>query len=261
MELTGLNGQLFLVTGAAQGIGEAVARALASAGGKLALVDANGDGAATLAREFEARGITARSWAGDIANEESVERIVGEAEERMGAISGLVNVAGIQRLAPLIEHSLEDFQATLDVNLRGTFLVTRAVGKRMAAREGGAIVTISSNAARVPRVRQGSYCASKAGVSQLMRVFALELAPLGIRCNTVAPGSTETEMIRRLMDDMGFGEELLRGSLDNFRPGIPLGKNAQVEDVANAVLFLLSDQAGHVTMHEMVVDGGGTLGA
>lgn len=261
MELTGLKGELFLVTGAAQGIGEAVARALAAAGGRLALVDIDEDGVAAQASALEADGIDAQGWAGNIADEAAVERIVAEAEDRMGPISGLVNVAGIQRLAPLIEHSLEDFQATLDVNLRGTFLVTRAVGKRMAARENGAIVTISSNAARVPRVRQGSYCASKAGVSQLMRVFALELAPLGIRCNTVAPGSTETAMIRRLMDNMGFGEELLRGSLDSFRTGIPLGKNAQVEDVANAVLFLLSDQSGHVTMHEMVVDGGGTLGA
>lgn len=261
MELTGLKGELFLVTGAAQGIGEAVAKALAAAGGRLALVDIDEDGVAAQALALEAEGIDAQGWAGNIADEAAVERIVAEAEDRMGPISGLVNVAGIQRLAPLIEHSLEDFQATLDVNLRGTFLVTRAVGKRMAAREKGAIVTISSNAARVPRVRQGSYCASKAGVSQLMRVFALELAPLGIRCNTVAPGSTETEMIRRLMDNMGFGEELLRGSLDSFRTGIPLGKNAQVEDVANTVLFLLSDQSGHVTMHEMVVDGGGTLGA
>ena len=139
--------------------------------------------------------------------------------------------------------------------------MTRAVARGMAGRGRGAIVTVSSNAARVPRVRQGAYCASKAGVSHLMRVLALELGPLGIRVNTVAPGATETPMIRRMMDEMGFGEEMLRGSLENFRTGVPLQRNAQVEDVADAVLWLLSDMARHVTMHEVVVDGGASLGA
>lgn len=259
MELSGLKDGLFIVTGAAQGIGEGVARALAASGARLALIDRDGDGASTVAGSLGDG--NSQGWQADIADEKAVERVIAEVEDRMGEIAGLVNVAGIQRLAPLIEQSAEDFDATMTVNLRGTFLMTKAVGARMARRGGGAIVTISSNAARVPRVRQGAYCASKAGVSQLMRVFALELAPNGVRCNTVAPGSTETEMIRRMMSDMGFGEELLSGSLENFRTGIPLGKNAQISDVANAVLFLLSDQAGHVTMHEMVVDGGGALGA
>ena len=256
--LTGLNDRLFVVTGAAQGIGEGVARAVAAAGGRLALVDSNEDGVAATAKSL---GEAAEAWTADISREGDVERVVADIEESAGAIHGLVNVAGIQRLAPLLEQSLDDFDATMSVNLRGTFLMTRAVGRRMAARGAGAIVAISSNAARVPRVRQGAYCASKAAVSHLMRVFALELGPSGIRCNTVAPGSTETEMIRRMMSDMGFGEELLSGSLANFRTGIPLGKNAQVDDVAQAVLFLLSDQADHITMHELVVDGGGALGA
>jgi 2,3-dihydro-2,3-dihydroxybenzoate dehydrogenase len=139
--------------------------------------------------------------------------------------------------------------------------MTQAVARRMRSRRKGAVVTISSNAALVPRVKQGAYCASKAGVSHLMRCFALELAPHGIRCNSVDPGATETDMIRNMVKNMGIGDLLLKGSLDAFRVGTPLGKNAQVEDVANAVLFLLSDQAGHITLHDLVVDGGATLGA
>ena len=154
-----------------------------------------------------------------------------------------------------------DFAATFDVNVRGVFNVTRAVAGRMMSRGRGAIVTIASNASRVPRVRQGAYCASKAAVAHLMRVFALELAPHGIRVNSVSPGATDTPMIERLMADMNFADEILRGSLANFRVGTPLGKNASVEDVANAVAFLLSDQASHITMQELVVDGGAALGA
>ena len=131
----------------------------------------------------------------------------------------------------------------------------------MTARKAGSIVTVSSNAARVPRVRQGAYCASKAGVSQLMRVLALELGPQGIRVNTVAPGATETPMIQRMMEGMGFGEAMLKGDLNAFRSGVPLGRIAQVQDVADAVAFLLSDQSHYITMHEMVIDGGASLGA
>ena len=209
MELTGLKDRLFVVTGAAQGIGEGVARALANAGARLALVDANGDGVSSVATSL---GDAAGAWTADVSSEDDVERIVADIERSAGDIGGLVNVAGIQRLSPLLDQPVEDFDATMNVNLRGTFLMTRAVGRRMAGRGAGAIVTISSNAARVPRVRQGAYCASKAAVSHLMRVFALELGPKGVRCNTVAPGSTETEMIRHMMGDMGFGEELLSGA-------------------------------------------------
>jgi 2,3-dihydro-2,3-dihydroxybenzoate dehydrogenase len=256
MQLTGLDGRLCLVTGAAQGIGEAVAAALAQAGARLALCDVQAEKLADTCARFGGDAFPL-----DVGDAAAVAATVARIEARLGPIDHLVNVAGIQRLAPLIEQTVEDFDATFAVNLRGTFLMTQAVGRGMAARRRGAVVTISSNAARVPRVRQGAYCASKAAVSHLMRVFALELGPLGIRVNTVAPGSTETEMIRRMMAGMGFGDELLRGSLDSFRVGIPLGKNAQVDDVAAAVVFLLSDQAGHITMHELVVDGGGTLGA
>ncbi|MBM3488051.1 MAG: SDR family oxidoreductase [Alphaproteobacteria bacterium] len=263
MELAGLKGSVALVTGAAQGIGAGIAAALHAAGAQVAMADIAGDKAAAFAGTLgdNGNGGDAFPLALDITDPGAVADAVARIEARLGAIDKLVNVAGIQRLAPLVEQTLADFDATVAVNLRGTFIVTQAVGRRMAQRKRGAIVTVASNAARVPRVRQGAYCASKAAVSHLMRVFALELAPAGIRVNTVAPGSTETEMIRRMVAEMGYGPELIGGSLEKFRVGIPLGKNATVADVATAVLFLLSDQAGHITMHELVVDGGGALGA
>jgi 2,3-dihydro-2,3-dihydroxybenzoate dehydrogenase len=256
MELSGIKGAGIVVTGAAQGIGEGIARHLANGGARLALIDRQPDETGAIAAELSATALAA-----DLTDEASVEDAIAAAEAALDGIDGLVNVAGIQQLGPLMEQSADAFDAHFAVNLRGTWLVSRAVARRMTDRKAGSIVTISSNAARVPRVKQGAYCASKAGVSHLMRVFALELGPLGIRVNTVAPGATETPMIRRMMEGMGFGEAMLKGDLDNFRTGVPLGRIAQVEDVADAVAFLLSDQSRYITMHEMVVDGGATLGA
>lgn len=265
MELAGIKDAGFIVTGAAQGIGEGIARHLASGGARLALIDRQKDGVAAMAAELGAAGNAAWGFAADLTDEASVEAAIAGAAGALGRIDGLVNVAGVQHLGPLIDQSAEDFDAHFNVNLRGTWLVTRHVARHMTEDKSGAktgsIVTISSNAARVPRVRQGAYCSSKAGISHLMRVFALELGPLGIRVNTVAPGATETPMIRRMMDGMGFGEAMLKGDLDNFRTGVPLGRIAQVDDVADAVAFLLSDQSRYITMHEMVVDGGASLGA
>ena len=204
MELTGVKDAGIVVTGAAQGIGEGVARHLAAGGARLALIDRQAEEVAALADEIGATGLSA-----DLTDEASVDSAIADAEAAIGGIAGLVNIAGVQHLGPLLEQSAEDFDAHFAVNLRGTWLVCRAAARFMTARKAGSIVTVSSNAARVPRVRQGAYCASKAGVSQLMRVLALELGPLGVRVNTVAPGATETPMIRRMMEGMGFGEAML----------------------------------------------------
>lgn len=256
MELTGIAGAGFIVTGAGQGIGEGIAERLASGGARLVLIDRQADTLTAVAERLGAHALTA-----DITDETSVETAIAAAADHLGTINGLVNVAGVQHLGSLLDQSVEEFDAHFTVNLRGSWLVARTVARHMADKGDGAIVTISSNAARVPRVRQGGYCASKAGVSHLMRVLALELGPLGIRVNTVAPGATETPMIRRMMDGMGFGEAMLKGDLDNFRAGVPMGRIAKVDDVADAVAFLLSDLSRHVTMHELVVDGGSALGA
>ncbi len=258
MNLTGFDGSVAVVTGAARGIGFAVAEALAKSGAQLALADSDTQGLDEAASRL---GGTPFARAMNVTDSSAVGEFIEAAHARFGRIDFLVNVAGIRRLGLLAELSEQDFEATFDVNVKGTFLMTREVARRMIPARKGAIVTISSNAALVPRVKQGAYCASKAATSHLMRTFALELGPLGIRCNCVDPGATETEMIRKMVSTMNMGELLIKGSLDSYRVGTPLLKNAQVEDVANSVLFLLSDQAGHITMHDLVVDGGATLGA
>jgi 2,3-dihydro-2,3-dihydroxybenzoate dehydrogenase len=129
----------------------------------------------------------------------------------------------------------------------------------MSPRRGGAIVTVSSNAAGVPRHGMAAYAASKAASTMFTRCLGLELAPLGIRCNIVAPGSTLTPMQTGMWAD-GQGEQrVIEGTPETYKAGIPLQKLARPEDIANAVMFLLSDQAGHVAMSDLYVDGGATL--
>jgi 2,3-dihydro-2,3-dihydroxybenzoate dehydrogenase len=188
-----------------------------------------------------------------------VEALVDRIERELGPVDILVNVAGILRLGRVIDLSDDDWDASFAVNVRGVFVCSRAVARRMVSRRRGTIVTIASNSADIPRMGMAAYCASKAAAVLFTKVLGLELAEYGIRCNIVSPGSTETPMQRQLWDHLGSRESVLRGDLAQFRVGIPLRKFARPADIANAVLFLVSDQAGHITMHELLVDGGATL--
>lgn len=243
----------YIVTGAAGGIGEAVWRRLHRGGANLVLIDRAFPADAGSAPE-RVRRITADLGAPDL--QDRLDRELGD----LAAIDGLVNVAGVQHIRKLVDVSLDEFDTTFAVNVRGSFLMTQWVARRMLSAGKGSIVSISSTSGRMPRMAQGAYCASKAALSQMMRVFGLELARNGIRVNTVAPGSTDTAMVRRMAGAMAFGSEVLDGSAASFRLGIPLNRVATPEDVANSVAFLLSDEARHITMAELVVDGGGTLG-
>jgi 2,3-dihydro-2,3-dihydroxybenzoate dehydrogenase len=139
------------------------------------------------------------------------------------------------------------------------FHVARALARRMKERRRGALVTVSSNAAGIPRHAMAAYAASKAAATMFTRCLGLELAPFGIRCNIVAPGSTLTPMQTGMWADESGAEKVIAGSLETFKAGIPLGKLATPQEVAEAVVFLLSDRAGHITMSDLYVDGGATL--
>jgi 2,3-dihydro-2,3-dihydroxybenzoate dehydrogenase len=154
----------------------------------------------------------------------------------------------------------EDWRRTFAINTDGVFYMSRAIVQRMVPRQQGTIVTITSNAAGTPRTEMAAYAASKAAATIFTKSLALEVARYGIRCNLVAPGSTETRMLRQLWKDQNSRRDTLVGTPSMFRVGIPLGKLAQPSDVAGAVLFLLSEQAAHITMHTLTVDGGATLG-
>lgn len=263
MELTvdaGLHGKLALVTGAANGIGTAVVRTLNARGVRVAAVDADSEGVQRLAAAGPACGPTAVGYVLDVRDTAAVEPLVRQVEQDLGPIDILVNVAGVLRTGQLLDMSDQDWSLMIGVNTTGVLVVSRAVARSMIQRRCGAIVTVASNAGSVPRVAMGGYAASKAASSMLTRCLGLELAAYGIRCNVVSPGSTDTSMLRGMWHD-DYGErETIAGSLSQYRLGIPLGKLARAEDVANAVAFLASDQASHITLQDICVDGGASLG-
>jgi len=261
MDGDGLVGRVAVVTGAAQGIGAEVASNLARRGAVVAAVDRNADGVRRLAARLREERLRVQDWAVDVRDGAAVESMVDRVENDLGPVGVLVNVAGVLRTGPVTELSDEDWAVTFDINTTGVFRLCRAVARRMVARRGGAIITVGSNAAGVPRMHMAAYAASKAAATHFTRCLGLELAAHGIRCNVVAPGSTDTEMQRLLWTDERGEAAVVAGSLATYRTGIPLGRLAQPEDVAEAVAFLASDRARHITMQELYVDGGASLRA
>jgi 2,3-dihydro-2,3-dihydroxybenzoate dehydrogenase len=255
-----MDNRVALVTGGAGGIGAAVAAALGERGVCVAVVDRDKETLDTAVEKLTANGVRAAAFATDVTDSGQVEATVDAVEQQLGPIDYLVNAAGILRLGEARQLSDDDFAATFAVNLIGVCNVSRAVVNRMVARSRGAIVTVSSNAADTPRVQMAAYAASKAGATMFTKCLGLEVAKHGIRCNVVAPGSTDTPMLRSMWHDDSGPRSTLEGRLDAYRVGIPLAKLASPSDVANAVVFLLSDEAGHITMQSLTVDGGAGLG-
>ncbi|MFF9670918.1 2,3-dihydro-2,3-dihydroxybenzoate dehydrogenase [Streptomyces eurythermus] len=251
---------LALVTGAAGGIGEAVTRLLAEQGTTVAAVDRDAERLAETAALLRKEGLAVTEFAADVTSSSAVERLVEEVETRLGPVHQLVNAAGVLRLGPAHTLTDEDWTATLSVNATGVFHMSRAVVARMIRRRTGAVVTVASNAAGTARAEMAAYAASKAAATAFTKCLGLEVASYGIRCNVVAPGSTDTPMLRGMHTAETAAQASVAGRPDQYRVGIPLGKVALPEDVARAVAFLLSDDAGHITMHELTVDGGATLG-
>ncbi len=260
MELSGISGKAVFVTGAGGGIGEAVARAFAASGAHVAVTDVNAEGAASVAASIRQAGGKAHGFGCDVSKTANVEEVVAAAESELGPIEILASVAGIFATSPVLDMTDELFDKILSVNTRGPLACMRAIGRGMVARGRGCIVTVASQSSQIVRVDQGAYGASKAAVTYLTKCLGLELARQGIRCNVVHPGVTETPLAKKLWDAGSSSKEIhLTGNLARYRVGVPLGKVAQPEDVASAVLFLASDQASHITMQDLLVDGGQTL--
>ncbi|GLW55580.1 2,3-dihydro-2,3-dihydroxybenzoate dehydrogenase [Kitasatospora phosalacinea] len=251
----GFAGRIALVTGAAQGIGAAVAALLAARGARVVGCDLRGG---PVGGDGDGRGGIREL---DVTDGAAVEALVERTERELGPVDVLVNVAGVLRVAPALELADADWQHSFDVNTTGVFHTCRSVGRRMAARGRGSIVTVGSNAAGVPRTGMAAYAASKAATTMYMRCLGLELAASGVRCNLVSPGSTDTEMQRSLWTDPDAERRVLEGDPATYRVGIPLGRIADPVDVAEAVAFLAGDRARHITMHDLYVDGGATLRA
>ena len=255
MQLTGFDGAHALVTGAAGGIGLAATRILAASGTRVFATDLP----AALEEAPEIANVT---WSPlDVSDPQAVTAAIARAEDSAPLDLGL-HAAGILLLDSMLETTPQDWQRVFDVNTHGTFYVTQGLGRVMAPRKRGAIVSVASNSAGIPRLGMGGYPASKAAAMMAVRCLGLELGEHGIRCNVVAPGSTLTPMQTAMWDDPQAGAEaVIAGSLPGFKSGIPLGKLATPEDIARAAIFLLSEEAGHITMADLYVDGGATLRA
>lgn len=242
-----LEGKTALVTGASRGIGRAVAVALAAAGAKVAVNYAGNDAAAEETKAaIEAVGGVAVLVKADIASSEEVEGMVGQTIEAFGRIDILVNNAGITRDGLLMRMKDEDFDAVINTNLKGVYYATKAVTKFMMKNRYGRIINMASVVGLTGNAGQANYAAAKAGVIGFSKTVARELAPRGITCNMVAPGLIATDMTKDLPEK---AREAMMAS-------IPLGRAGQPEDVAQAVLFLASDNASYITGQVINVDGG-----
>ena len=255
-----MTGTVAVVSGAGQGIGAAVAEALAGEGMQVAALDLDPVRVEAVSMEQHLNGRRMVPFKVDVADRAAVDDAVDAIERELGPIGVLVNVAGILRPATAVDATDTDWAETFAVNTNGVFYLSRAVARRMVPRAAGSIVTVGSNAAGVPRTGMAAYAASKAAATMFTRCLGLELAGSGIRCNIVSPGSTVTAMQRSLWTEDG-PQQVIDGSLAHYRVGIPLGRLAEPADIADAVVFLASDRARHITMQNLYVDGGATLRA
>lgn len=247
-----LNNNVAIVTGAGQGLGEAIAKTLAMAGARVAVNDLNPDRAHRVATEIVAAGGQAIAIAADIANKFQCVHLVETTRAQWGQLDILVNNAGIEPVSPILKMDEWDWNRCIDVNLKGTFFMSQLVGRVMAEENqerGGAIVNISSIAGvEIPLMHRAAYCASKAGMVGFARECAREFAEYGIRVNTVVPGVFVTPMTEKARQNPAM--------MSKWMSEIPLRRLGEGSEIANVVLFLCSEHSSYMTGSTITVDGG-----
>jgi 3-oxoacyl-[acyl-carrier protein] reductase len=241
-----LSDKVAIVTGASRGIGRVIALALAKQGAKVVASARNAEALDSLIAEIKTQGGDALAVAGDVALDVDANNLISQAVAIYGKIDILVNNAGITRDGLLLRMKSADWDAVLDTNLKGAFLCTRAVAKIMSKQRSGRIINMSSVVGEMGNAGQANYCASKAGLIGLTKSVARELARRNVTVNAVTPGFIVTEMTENMTDK----------ARETMISQIPLSRLGKSEDVANAVLFLASDQSSYITGQVLGVNGG-----
>jgi 3-oxoacyl-[acyl-carrier protein] reductase len=241
-----LSDKVAIVTGASRGIGRLIALALAAKGAKVIASARNTEALQELVAEIKSLGGDAAAISGDVALEEDAISLVKQTIETYGQVDILVNNAGITRDGLLMRMKSADWDAVIDTNLKGAFLCTRAVAKSMSKQRSGRIINISSVVGEMGNAGQANYCASKAGLLGLTKSVARELASRNVTVNAITPGFITTEMTEEMSDK----------AREAMTAQIPLGRPGTSEDVANAVIFLASDQSAYITGQVLGVNGG-----
>jgi 3alpha(or 20beta)-hydroxysteroid dehydrogenase len=244
-----LDGKVVLITGAAGGIGAAAARRMALEGARLLLTDADQQGAQRVAEELGPE--CAYALGHDVTNEERWQEVVAHALDTHGRIDVLLNNAGVFLAAPLTETSVEDFRRVIDINVTGVFLGMRSVTPAMIEQGAGSVINLSSVAGLMGSPFLMAYAASKWAVRGMSKVAAKELAQFGVRVNSLHPGQIDTDMNTRQ-------RERTPELIDKLIRGIPLRRIGTPEEVADAIVYLASDESVYVTGSELVIDGGVT---
>jgi len=239
-----LGGKTALVTGGSRGIGRAIAQALANAGARVAIMDLDGQSAKEVAASLVGEGHS--GYQGNVADQASALKTVKSVQEELEVIDILVNNAGITRDNLLLRMKDDEFDDVIAVNLKGTFNLTRVVGRGMLKSRSGVILNIASVVGLMGNAGQANYAASKAGVIGFTKSVARELAPRGVRCNAIAPGFIRTDMTDVLTDEQ----------ISALKNQIPLARLGEPNDIASVALFLVSPAACYITGQVLAVDGG-----
>lgn len=252
-ELFSVTEKVAIITGASGGFGQAAAKGLAKAGAKVVLTGRNEEKLAVLADEINDAGYSASMIVGNPVNHDDVKEIVSHAVNVYGGIDVLVTAAGVNKVGPIVEQPVEEWELVTEVNVKGTYLMCKEVGKVLIDQgRGGKVILVSSTRGSLGLANYTAYCPSKAAIDLLTKTLGCEWGPYGINVNAIAPTVFRTALTQWMFDDQEFYKKILTR--------IPIGRLGEPEDFIGSVLFLASDASNFMTGSIIYVDGGYTAG-